>query len=107
MWHDAFAMHGPCGDMAFDPEFGQKNIIEQLSKIVDSESAREVVDPKKFKPVCSVITDDGDTIKVTPTEALVIRDAVLSVDVRERLDVIKDIQTTKGFTEILKQVKIL
>ena len=107
IWYDAYAMSGPCGEMDFDPEFKSVSIIEQLGKIIDSESAREVVDPERFNAVDSVTTDDGDTIKVTAKEATTIREMIGNVDVRDRLEVLKQLQTTKGLTEVLESVRIL
>jgi uncharacterized Fe-S center protein len=106
MWHDAYAMHGDCGEMDFDPEFVSKPIMEQLGKILDSESAREVVDPAKFKPVNTVLTDDGHEIMVHPKEAKMIRDAVLNLDSKRRLEVLKQIQTTEGLTKVLDSFRI-
>lgn len=106
MWHDAFAHKGPCGEMDFDPEFKNVSIMEQLGKIIDSESAREVVSPEKFKAVSSVVTDDGDIIDVTAEEAELVREAVLKVPVQKRLEAIKYLQTTKGLTATLKKVRI-
>jgi hypothetical protein len=107
MWHDAYAMNGPCGEMDFDPEFKNTSLLEQLGKIIDSESAREVVDAERFNPVDTVTTDDGDVIKVTAEEAEVIRNAVLNVSAQKRLETIKNLQTTKGLTEVLKTVRML
>lgn len=106
MWHDAFAHKGPCGEMDFDPEFKNASIMEQLAKIIDSESAREVVDPERFNPVDSVTTDDGDEIKVTASEAESIREAIFNVPTKDRLDAIKYAQSTKGLTDLLNSVRI-
>ena len=106
MWHDAYAYNGECGEMDFDPEFVSKPIMEQLGKILDSESAREVVDPKKFKPVNTVVTDDGHEIMVHPKEAKMIRDGILNLDAKRRLEILKKIQTTEGLTKVLDSIRI-
>jgi uncharacterized Fe-S center protein len=106
MWYDAYAMHGECGEMDFDPAFKNASMMEQLGKILDSESAREVVDPAKFKPVNTVITDNGHEIMVHPKEAKMIRDAIFNMDSPRRLEIIKKIQTTEGLTKVLDTIRI-
>jgi uncharacterized Fe-S center protein len=106
MWYDSYAMHGECGEMDFDPAFKNASMMEQLGKILDSESAREVVDPAKFKAVNTVITDDGHEIMVHPKEAKMIRDGIFNLDSPRRLEIIKQIQTTEGLTKVLDTIRI-
>jgi len=108
LWHDAYASHGECGEMDFDPSFKKVSMMEQLGRIIDSGKIVPGVDlpEHKYHPVSTVVTDDGHEIAVHAKEAEIIRDAVLNVPVKDRLDVIKELQTTKGFTAVLKQVTI-
>lgn len=104
VWHDAYAQKGPCGEMNFDPEFKETAMMEQLAKIIDSESVRDAVDPDKFKPVDTVITDDGDTFKVSAKQAHVIRETIFSIPTTHRLDALKDMQTTEGLKYMLEHI---
>jgi hypothetical protein len=107
MWYDAYAMQGPCGEMEFDPEFVQKSMIEQLGKITDSARVDVGIDvpKKKFKPVNTVITDDGKKIRINAKEAQTIIDAVVNVPAPQRLDVLKKIQSSPGLKEVLEIVR--
>ena len=107
LWYDAGMMHGSCGEMEFDEGFKQDSIIEQLGKIIDSSR----IDPKKdkiknFKPLTKVVTDDGDKITVTAAEATLIRDRVLNIPTRDRLDALKQLQTTDGLNSLLKYIRM-
>jgi len=108
MWHDSYAMHGDCGEMNFDPSFKQVSLMEQLSKIIDSAAIVPGVDlpENKYKPVTTVITDDGDSITVTAAKAKAIRQAIFDVPANMRLEVIKFLQTTEGLTKYLEKVII-
>jgi len=106
VWHDAYAMHGECGEMDFDPSFAQMPMLEQLGRIIDSAEVEDVVPAHKYNPVKSVVTDDGHEIAVHAKEAKVIRNMILDVPAKHRLDALKLIQTTEGLTKILNQVRI-
>lgn len=106
MWVDEFAFDGPVGEMPLDPEFVATPMMEQLGKVKDGGAIIPGLDlpEKKYKPHNTVVTDDGETFVVNATQAKNIIDAVRNVDVRDRLDVLKQIQTSKGFKIILKYV---
>jgi hypothetical protein len=108
MWYDSEFMNGKCGDMNFDPEFKNVSIMEQLAKILDSAKVDVGLDvpEAKYKAVETVTTDDGDIIKVTAAQAEILRNAVLNVPVKSRLETLKKIQTTKGLTSVLNAIKL-
>lgn len=97
------------------PGFSQDNMINQLGKVIDSETAgkdAEAMKIKNFKPVTNVTTDDGETIDVTPAEAKALKDmfGMLSSarqgeekSARERFNA--TIQTTKGLEQMLDFAK--
>jgi|TARA_R110000823_G_scaffold78546_15_gene179058 hypothetical protein len=92
-------------DDEFDAEFVNKPIWDQLGKIQDSESAREVVKPSKFKAVNSVKTDDGVTIIVTPTECAQIKELLRQMRTPFRSKVLKTIQMSKGLNNMLRLLR--
>ena len=106
VWHDAYAMHGECGEMDFDPAFKQAPMMEQLGRIIDSAEIEDVVPSHKYNPVQSVVTDDGHEIAVHAKEAKIIRNFVLDIPAQRRLEALKMIQTTEGLTKVLDSVKI-
>jgi len=109
MWHDAYANAYQCGDCEdFDPGFIQDSMINQLNKVIDAGEIVPGVDlpEKKYKPFNVLTTDEGDEFVVTIDEAKMIRDLVLGVPVKDRLDVLKQIQSTKGLTSVLEYVKM-
>ena len=97
------------------PGFSQDNMINQLGKVIDSETAgkdAEEMKIKNFKPVTNVTTDDGETIDVTPAEAKALKSmfGMLSSarqgeekSARERFNA--TIQTTKGLEQMLDFAK--
>lgn len=92
-------------DDEFDVEFINMPIWDQLGKIQDSESAREVVKPGKFKAVNTVQTDDGATITVTPEECQKIKDVLLQLRTPYRSKVLKTLQTSKGMKNMLRLIR--
>lgn len=97
------------------PGFSQDNMINQLGKVIDSETAgkdAEEMKIKNFKPVTNVTTDDGATIDVTPAEAKALKNmfGMLSSarqgeekSARERFNA--TIQTSKGLEQMLDFAK--
>jgi hypothetical protein len=92
-------------DDEFDVEFINMPIWDQLGKIQDSESAREVVKAAKFKPVNTVKTDDGVTVIVTPAECQKIKDVLLELRTPFRAKVLKQLQMSKGLNNMLRLIR--
>jgi len=92
-------------DDEFDAEYINTPMWDQLGKIEDSESAGEVVKPKKFKPVNTVLTDDGVTLTVTPNESRKIKEILLSLRTPFRAKVLRDLQTSKGLKNMLRLIR--
>lgn len=92
-------------DAEFDVEYKAMAMWDQLGKIQDSESAREVVKPEKFKPVNTVTTDDGKTIIVTPHECQRIKEVLLQVRTPARAKILKQLQMSKGLTNMLRMIR--
>ena len=86
-------------EMDLDPDFVQLTVFEQLEKVIVSSSNPF---PRDY-----IETDDGEKITgVTPKDAMDIRTAVLMVEKpSDRLDVLKTIQQSVGFKEILEYVR--
>jgi len=106
LWTDNFYVNADRGEMELDEGFKEKSILEQLNVVIDSGLIDPVKDKiKKFKPITSVVTDDGDKIKVTAAEALRIRETVIGIHPKDRLDVLKQLQTTKGMKEVLNYIR--
>jgi len=106
IWTDTYAVNADCGEMELDEGFKEKSIIEQLCVVIDS----GMIDPtkekiKNFKPINTVITDDGDKIKLSAAEALRIRETVIGINPKDRLDALKQLQTTKGMKEVLNYIR--
>ena len=92
-------------DDVFDTDFVEMSIWDQLGKIQDSDSAKEVVKPAKFKPVNSVVTDDGKEFVITPKEAAMIKDVLCGLRTAYRVRVLRDIQQSKGLTNLLRLMR--
>ncbi len=92
-------------DDVFDTDFVEMSIWDQLGKIQDSDSAKEVVKPAKFKPVNSVVTDDGKEFVITPKEAAMIKDFLCGLRTAYRVRVLRDIQQSKGLTNLLRLMR--
>jgi len=92
-------------DDDFDNEFINLSMWDQLGKILDSTSASEVVDVKRFRAVNTVLTDDGVTITVTAREAQKIKDVLLCLKTPVRANVIKQLQMSLGMTNMLSMVQ--
>jgi hypothetical protein len=110
MWYDSEAVHYRSSD---DVEYGEgfkaDSMLEQLLKITDGAKIVPGVDcpAEKYKPLQSVVTDDGDEFVVNAAQAEVIYNAVINVPTKERLEILEEIQTTKGLTSILEKVKLI
>ena len=89
----------------FDNEFANVSMWDQLGKILDSKSASEVVDVKRFRAVNTVKTDDGVTMTVTAREAQKIKDVLLCLKTPVRATVIKQLQMSRGMTNMLSMVQ--
>lgn len=106
LWVDTYSVNADRGEMELDPGFKEKSIIEQLGVIIDSGMIDPVKDKiKKFKPITNVITDDGDAIKISAAEALEIRETVIGIHPKDRLDALKQLQTTKGMKQVLNYIR--
>lgn len=105
IWHDAYAFNGPCGEMEFDEGYKEKPMLEQFCKVIDSEGVKDVVKKHKYKPVNSVITDDGYKVRITPAIARKLRDAVINVPTKNRLAVLKAIQNKAGLVKAIELAK--
>jgi len=86
-------------DMDLDPDFKELTVFEQLEKVIVSQSnpfPRDYVD-----------TDDGQKVTgITPKDAMEIRSAILRVvKPADRLNVLKKIQQSEGFKEVLQYVR--
>ena len=86
-------------EMDLDPDFAVLTVFEQLEKVIVSQSNPF---PRDY-----IETDDGQRITgVTPKDAINIRTTVLSVEKpADRLDVLKTIQQSEGFKEMLEYVR--
>jgi hypothetical protein len=86
-------------ELDLDPDFIELTVYEQLEKVVVSASNPF---PRDY-----INTDDGQKISgVTPKDAIAIRSAVLRVEKpADRLEVLKNIQQSQGFKEILQYVR--
>jgi|TARA_B110000977_G_C10689725_1_gene342998 hypothetical protein len=89
----------------FDNEFANVSMWDQLGKILDSKSASEVVDVKRFRAVNTVKTDDGVEMIVTAREAQKIKDVLLCLKTPVRATVIKQLQMSRGMTNMLSMVQ--
>ena len=87
-----------------DPEFIERPIMEQLGKIVDSETLREVVRANKFNPVNKVLTDDGKEYMISAGQANRLMNFVTEMRMPYRYNVIRNIQNSNGFENLCKLV---
>jgi len=87
-----------------DPDFEQRPIMEQLGKIVDSESLREIVPKNKFNPFNTVLTDDGRSYKLNASQAQRLMDFVADLRMPYRYKVIRNIQLSNGFETLCQLV---
>lgn len=97
MWHNAYTYKGPCGEMDFDEEFIAVPMIEQLEKVVDS-----LDNPHHIE---WVTCDDGYQIRVTAAEAQVILRTIQTVPVEDRLNFLKQIQSSDGLAAAIKTMR--
>jgi hypothetical protein len=106
IWTDTEAFKGSAGEMNFDPGFKQDSMLEQFSRVIDSSKIIPGVDlpEHKYRPITTVVTDDGDEFVVTATQAETMYDIAVSVKASRRLDFLKTIQTTTGFTILLSKI---
>lgn len=88
----------------YEPGFENPPILEQLGKVIDSESAREVAG-KKFKPMNFVITDSGDLFNISAEKASIIKNTILAYPTQVRGDMLKILQTSEGLKLFLKYSK--
>lgn len=99
----------------YDVGFKNEAIYIQLGRIIDSQSAKEIYNPKgkvkeyfrKFIPVDSVVTDDGVTFSVTSSEAEKIRTALMSLPTPRRAEIFKEIQLSEGFSQVMKVMEMI
>jgi len=89
----------------FDNEFANVSMWDQLGKILDSASASEVVDKKRFRAVNTVTTGDGIEMIVTAREAQKIKDVLLCLKTPVRANVIKQLQMSRGMRNMLGMVQ--
>ena len=87
-----------------DPDFEQRPIMEQLGKIVDSETLREIVRADKFNPVNKVLTDDGKEYKINSRQAERLMKFVSDMRMPFRYNVIRNIQNSDGFENLCRLV---
>lgn len=86
------------------PGFIERPMMEQLGKIVDSETLREVVPAHKFKPVNKVLTDDGKSYTINAQQAERVMNFVADVRMPYRRDIMYGMQNSKGFETLMKWV---
>jgi hypothetical protein len=84
--------------------FIQKPVMEQLGKIVDSESLREYVCQSKFNPFDTVTTDDGKQFRLSAGQAQKLMNFVANTRMPYRRNMIYNIQDSFGFGNLLKLV---
>lgn len=87
-----------------DPDFEQRPVMEQLGKIVDSESLREIVPKNKFNPFNTVLTDDGGSYKLNASQAERLMNFVADLRMPYRYKVIRNIQLSNGFETLCQLV---
>lgn len=91
----------PSDDAEFGPGFKEKSVYDQLGKIIDSESIKDVVDADKYKPVQHIKTDDGDDIKVSVPEAMALRSLLHIIQKPQPKEkFLAKLQSTVGFGEL-------
>lgn len=91
----------PSDDSEFGPGFKEKSVYDQLGKIIDSESIKDVVDADKYKPVEHIKTDDGDDIQVSVPEAMALRSLLHIIQKPQPKEkFLAKLQSTEGFGEL-------
>ena len=91
----------PSDDAEFGPGFKEKSVYDQLGKIIDSESIKDVVDADKYKPVQHIKTDDGDDIKVSVPEAMALRSLLHIIQKPQPKEkFLAKLQSTEGFGKL-------
>jgi len=91
----------PSDDAEFGPGFKEKSVYDQLGKIIDSESIKDVVDADKYKPVQHIKTDDGDDIQVSVPEAMALRSLLHIIQKPQPKEkFLAKLQSTEGFGEL-------
>jgi len=91
----------PSDDAEFGPGFKEKSVYDQLGKIIDSESIKDVVDADKYKPVQHIKTDDGDDIQVSVPEAMALRSLLHIIEKPQPKEkFLAKLQSTEGFNEL-------
>ena len=105
VWHDAYFNQGTCGEMDFDDGFTERAMTWQLKNVIDSASLKDVVKKHKYKPLQWVRTDDGYDVKVSPTEAQHILNAIELIPVQKRLNALRKIQSSDGLCKVLETIK--
>jgi len=91
-------------ELDYMPEYKKAPMWDQLGKIIDSESARDVVPEHMFKPMTKVVTDDGVEFNLDHIKAQMIKDVVVQYPTVMRKRVLDFIQTSEGFAKILEAV---
>lgn len=93
-------------DMSIDQDddisgFKQEAVQSQLMKIADSEPSDDIKNP-----VRTVITDDGDTVRVEHNEALALL-KLLSMNMKPdmKMKIQRDIQRTEGLKNMIEFLK--
>lgn len=82
--------------------FTQLPVMEQLGKIMDSESCREFVCPTKFNPFNTVTTDDGEEFKLNASQAERLMKFVANIRMPYRRNLMYNIQNSEGFNTLCR-----
>jgi cytidyltransferase-like protein len=91
----------PSDDSEFGPGFKEKSVYDQLGKVIDSESIKDVVDADKYKPVQHIKTDEGDDIQVSVPEAMALRSLLHIIQKPQPKEkFLAKLQSTEGFNEL-------
>jgi len=90
----------------YGPSFKGLPMWEQLGKIIDSAKLIGTVKAKKYKPVKTVVTDDGAKFQLSEKQADRIKELVSAFPMPVRADIFKEIQLKKGLTKFIKYSKI-
>ena len=80
----------------YDKDFKEDSLFNQLGKVLDSQG--------NPKPVDTVVTDDGQSHRVTVAQAQMLRDLLTSEQIKPaiRLKFTKDIQNSATLTKFLQ-----
>jgi len=90
----------------YGPSFKGLPMWEQLGKIEDSAELKGTIKAKKYKPVKTVVTDDGKKFVLNCKQAGKIKELVSAFPMPVRADIFKEIQLEKGLTKFIKYSKI-